>query len=365
MGTRPEAIKLGPVVRELDSRGDAFETIVITTSQHREMLDQVLQLLQVQPHIDLDLMRADQGLGEYAARALEALTRELATLRPDVVLVQGDTATTAMAALAAFYEQILVGHVEAGLRSFDRQNPFPEEVNRRVAGVVADLHFAPTVQARDNLLNEGCPAGSIFVTGNTIVDALTSMELGGSWDDPALESVDFDGSQVLLVTAHRRESHEDGLDRICAALRRLAQLDGVTVLYPVHLNPRVRDVVEHALGDVEGVHLTSPLSYRDLLRALSRCRLVLTDSGGIQEEAPSFHTPVLVLRDVTERPEVIEQGAGLLVGTDTDRIVRETSRLLEDADAHQRMASVENPFGDGKAAARIVDALSDTLKARN
>jgi UDP-N-acetylglucosamine 2-epimerase (non-hydrolysing) len=329
------------------------------------MLDQALQLLEVHPHVDLDLMRADQGLGDYAARALEALTRELATLRPDVVLVQGDTTTAAMAALAAFYEHILVGHVEAGLRSFDRRNPFPEEVNRRVAGVVADLHFAPTTRARENLLDEGCTEDAVFVTGNTIVDALMSIELDESWDDTALDSVDFDSSQVLLVTAHRRESHEEGLDRICAALRQLAGRDGVTVLYPVHLNPRVRDVVERTLGDVDGVRLTSPMSYRDLLRSLSRCRLVLTDSGGIQEEAPSFHKPVLVLRDVTERPEVIEQGAGLLVGTDTDQIVRETSRLLEDADAYQRMASVENPFGDGKAAARIVDALADTLKARN
>jgi len=363
IGTRPEAIKLGPVIRELDARDDTFETSIITTSQHREMLDQVLELLELHPHVDLDLMRADQDLGEYAARALGELTGEIIRRRPDIVIVQGDTTTAAMASLAAFYQRVRVGHVEAGLRSFDVRNPFPEEANRRLTTVVADLHFAPTAAARDNLLREGCPEESIVVTGNTIVDALASIELDEHFDDPALAGVDFDGTNILLTTAHRRESHDEGLARVCAALQQLAALDNVGVLYPVHLNPRVQDVVNSMLAGTAGIHLTAPLSYGDLLRALSRCKLVLTDSGGIQEEAPSFGKPVLVLRDVTERPELIECGAGLIVGTDTERIVREATRLLEDEHAYERMASVDNPFGDGKAATRIVDTLSEVLGA--
>lgn len=363
IGTRPEAIKLAPVVLELDARGRDFESVVIATGQHREMLDQVLRCFKIAPQVDLGLMRDDQRLGDYAARALDAVTTTLADVRPDAVLVQGDTTTAAMAALAAFYEGILVGHVEAGLRSFDRRNPYPEEVNRRVAGVVADVHFAPTSGARENLLREGTADDSIVVTGNTIVDALSSIDLGVQWDDPALSSVDFHGSRVLLVTAHRRESHEAGLGRICAALRELAALESVQVVYPVHLNPRVQSVVHSELDGVANVHLVAPLSYPDLLRALRQCALVLTDSGGIQEEAPSFRKPVLVLRDVTERPEVIECGAGLIVGTDTDRIVSEATRLLTDSAAYDAMATVENPFGDGKAAVRIVDALSNRLGA--
>jgi UDP-N-acetylglucosamine 2-epimerase (non-hydrolysing) len=276
--------------------------------------------------------------------------------------VQGDTTTAAMAALAAFYEEILVGHVEAGLRSFDRKNPFPEEVNRRIAGVAADLHFAPTARARDNLVREGVDHDAITVTGNTIVDALSSIDLAGDWDDPALASVDFD-ARVLLVTAHRRENHDRGLRQICAALEQLTALDAVKVVYPVHLNPRVQDVAARELADVDGVHLVDPLSYPDLLRVLDRCTLVLTDSGGVQEEAPSFGKPVLVLRDVTERPELIECGAGKIVGTETRRIVVEATRLLQDRGAYEAMARVENPFGDGKAAIRIVDALFARLGA--
>jgi UDP-N-acetylglucosamine 2-epimerase (non-hydrolysing) len=364
IGTRPEAIKLGPVVRELRTRGGFFDPIVIWTGQHREMLRQAVALFDLTPDVDLDLMREDQRLGEYAARALSELTREFERLRPDAVLVQGDTTTAAMAALAAFYQGVIVGHVEAGLRSFDLENPFPEEMNRRGISVVSRLHFAPTPRARDNLLREGVSEDTVFVTGNTIVDALTSIDLSGGWDDPDLARIDFSATRVLLVTAHRRESLEVGLSRICEALRRLASRDDVTVLYPVHLNPRVQQVAQEMLSGLKRVELVSPLSYPDLLRVLERCAFVLTDSGGIQEESPSFGKPVLVMREVTERPEVIECGAGLLVGTDPDRIVREASRLLDDADAYERMATVENPFGDGKAAARIVDVLSEALESR-
>ena len=363
MGTRPEAIKLAPVVRELELRRDVFETVLITASQHREMLDQVVPALRLRPHVDLDLMHSDQALGEYAARALNELTTRFQALRPELVLVQGDTSTAAMAALAAAYLGCRIGHVEAGLRSFDPLQPFPEEMNRRVISTVSDLHFAPTARARENLLREGHPDDSIFVTGNTVVDAMALIDLSGDWDDPRLSQVDFSGSRVILATAHRRESHGQGLEQICEALRRLAAMEGVSIVYPVHLNPRVQEVVQRTLRDLPDVHLVSPLSYPDLLRTLDRCTLVLTDSGGIQEEAPSFRKPVLVLRDVTERPEILECGAGVLVGTDADRIVTEAVRLLEDSREYERRTAVDNPFGDGKAAVRIADVLAEVLSS--
>ncbi len=359
VGTRPEGIKMAPVIRALRRRRGIFEALFVSTAQHRELLDVVLQTFGLKPDIDLRLMQPNQGLAQFAGRALVRLSRLFRELAPDVVLVQGDTTTAAVAGLAAFYEGVKVGHVEAGLRSGDRHQPYPEEINRRIAGVVADWHFAPTPRARANLLREGVAARSVFVTGNTIVDALQAIPVNGPFDNPALRGVDFQKHRVLLVTAHRRENHGAPLRSICDTLRSLtAQVEDVEVVYPVHLNPAVRQPVRRALGALARVRLTEPLSYRDLLRVLHRCHLVLTDSGGIQEEAPSFHKPVLVLREVTERPEAVEAGGARLVGTDARRILRETRRLLTDPAVYRAMSTRRNPFGDGRAAERIVRILT-------
>jgi UDP-N-acetylglucosamine 2-epimerase (non-hydrolysing) len=283
----------------------------------------------------------------------------LAELRPDVVLVQGDTNTAMASALAAFYAGTPVGHVEAGLRSHDRHHPFPEEVNRRIISTLADLHFAPTEGSRDNLLAEGVDDESVIVTGNTIVDALRMLDLSGPFDGDELADVEFDGAPSVLLTAHRRENFGAPLQRICHAVKRLVDERGVEVVYPVHPNPNVRGAVEAELGGHDRIRLVAPVGYADLLRLLDRCDVALTDSGGIQEEAPSFGTPVLVLRDVTERPEVVTCGAGRLVGTDEDVIVREVSRLLDDSDHYRAMATAPNPFGDGAAADRIARTLKE------
>lgn len=363
-GTRPEAIKMAPVIRALERRAERFAPTLVTTGQHREMLDQVLAGFGLKPQIDLELMEPAQSLARLTARALTALSDLFKELHPDAVLIQGDTTTAMAAALAAFYQGIRIGHVEAGLRSFNRRSPFPEEMNRRIAGCVADLHFAPTELARRHLLAEGVAAGSVFVTGNTIVDALNSLVLGDEFDDEQLARINYSKRRVLLVTAHRRESFGEPLRAICRALAAIVrQFEDVELIYPVHLNPEVRNLVHAEIGDIERIHLIAPIAYGDLLRVLQRCYLVLTDSGGIQEEAPSFHKPVLVLRDVTERQELIEAQAGRLVGTDTQRILEEASRLLGDDEAYQAMSSVENPFGDGHAAERIAQILEDQLQA--
>jgi UDP-N-acetylglucosamine 2-epimerase (non-hydrolysing) len=362
VGTRPEGIKMAPVVRALRDRPEQFQTTVVSTGQHREMLEQVLSAFGIRPDVDLGLMQRDQGLAEFAARSLSAVSRLIADLKPDAILVQGDTTSVMTAALAAFYNGVKVGHVEAGLRSFDRRNPFPEEINRRVAGCVADLHFAPTEGARANLLREGVPPASVFVTGNTIVDALRSIRLDGDFENASLSSAPFGTNRVLLVTAHRRENHGAALLSICQALKALVErFDDVQVIYPVHLNPNVTGPVREVLGSTPRVRLIDPVSYGDLLRLMKRSYLILTDSGGIQEEAPSFQKPVLILRDVTERPEVVEAGAGKIVGTETHRIVEEAARLLSDPAAYQAMTSARNPFGDGRAAERIVDILAESL----
>ncbi len=366
IGTRPEAIKLGPVVHELNRRNSVFEQSVVATAQHRELLDQVLDTFGLVPDVDLDLMEADQALAGFASRSLQALAEAFGELEPDAVLVQGDTTTVMTASLAAFYRGALVGHVEAGLRSYDRRNPFPEELNRRLAGCVADLHFAPTKQARRNLLAEGVDADSIVVTGNTVVDALLSLTDDDAFANGALGRVDFAGRDVILVTAHRRESHGPPLRSICRGLAELATrfAGRAEIVFPVHPSPRVRAVVGEELSAIPGVHLLEPLDYADLLRAMRRCRLILTDSGGIQEEAPSFGKPVLVLRDVTERPELIEAGLGKLVGTSSERIVAEASRLLTSERAYRAMTKRPSPFGDGRASVRIADSLEDALRRR-
>lgn len=362
VGTRPEVIKMAPVIRELDRRSHLFEHTLVTTAQHREMVDQVFSVFDLKPVIDLDLMQHDQGLADFASRSLSSLSDLITRVKPEVILIQGDTTTVMTAALAAFYQGVHVGHVEAGLRSFDRRNPFPEEINRRVAGCLADFHFAPTERARRNLLQEGVPKDNIFVTGNTIVDALKSIPLEGRFDDPQLEKIDFRTRRLLLVTAHRRENHGAPLLSICQALKMLAEnTDDLEIVYPVHPNPNVGPIVRNELGSTRGIHLVDPVSYTDLLRLMQRCYLILTDSGGIQEEAPSFHKPVLVLREVTERPEVIEAKAGKIVGTNSLRIVEETARLLTDPAEYKVMSKAENPFGDGHAAERIVDILAQRL----
>jgi UDP-N-acetylglucosamine 2-epimerase (non-hydrolysing) len=357
-GTRPEVIKLAPVLIELRRRRDVFEPIFLSTAQHREMLDQATRAFGLRPDADLDLMQPGQTLAGFASRALGAVSDYLAHARPDAVLVQGDTTTVMSSSLAAFYQQIPVGHVEAGLRSFDLRNPFPEEANRQLTSRLATWHFAPTTRARDNLLHENVPSAGIFVTGNTIVDALRSLPVGGTFESPALERVNF-GRRIILVTAHRRENHGEGLHRICRALRQLVEaVADVEIVFPLHLNRNVQSVARTELHQIPRVHLVEPLGYLDLLQVLQRCCLVLTDSGGLQEEAPSFHKPVLILREVTERPEVVECGAGALVGTDPNRILTAALTLLREPGEYERMARAINPFGDGTAARQIADVLA-------
>ncbi len=365
-GTRPEAIKLAPVVRTL-RQTDGLETVVCVTAQHREMLDQVLSLFEITPDVDLDLMRPNQSLPELSARIFQELDPVLNCWQPDWVLIQGDTTTVAMTALLAYYRRIRVGHVEAGLRTYDKWQPFPEEINRRVASVVADLHFAPTEWARQNLLREGVPPEIIVVTGNPVVDALhmVANQPIPSQVQTLLTRLGLEGKvpggdprrKLILVTAHRRENFGRPLENICHALRQLARRGDVEILYPVHLNPNVQEPVHRLLGDVAHVTLLPPLDYLPLVHLMKNATLVLTDSGGLQEEAPTFGVPVLVLRAVTERPEGVEAGVLQLVGTETEAILRAANALLDDANAYLAMAKAISPFGDGHAAERIVQAL--------
>lgn len=354
-GTRPEAIKLAPVICALAACAPAIETVVCVTAQHREMLDQVLRLFRITPDYDLNLMQPDQDHLEILAATLERLKKVLEAEGPDLVLVQGDTTTTLAASLAASYLRVPVGHVEAGLRTHDPSQPFPEEINRRLAGALASLHFAPTEVARANLRGEGIPADSIFVTGNTGIDALLmTVNRDYRFRDPVLASLDFRGKKVILVTAHRRESFGAPLGDICRAIRTLVQArPDIEVVFPVHPNPNVRSVVHEVLAQVDRVHLIPPLDYEALVQVMDRCYLVLTDSGGIQEEAPCLGKPVLVLRQVTERPEAVMAGSAMVVGTDPERILREASLLLDDRRAYSERAVARNPFGDGQAAKRI------------
>jgi UDP-N-acetylglucosamine 2-epimerase (non-hydrolysing) len=358
-GTRPEAIKLAPVILEVQKHPDRLESRVCVTAQHREMLDQVLEWFQIVPHHDLDLMQPNQGLAEFASRALAAISELLKELRPDVVIVQGDTTTVMVAALSAFYQHIPVGHVEAGLRTRHRYNPFPEEINRRLAGVLATYHFAPTARAAEALRAEQVPEENIFVTGNTVIDALLSTV-----HRPVSLPLDIDlaGRRLILVTAHRRENFGAPFESLCQALRDIADRNAeVEIVYPVHLNPNVRDPVGRILAEHPRVHLLEPLRYEQFVHLMAKAHLILTDSGGIQEEAPVLGKPTLVLRETTERPEAVESGTARLVGTDRGRIVAETERLLHDEASYRGMAQAGSPFGDGHAAERIVDALSAKL----
>lgn len=363
-GTRPEAIKMAPLVIAL--RNDKrFEAKVCVTAQHREMLDQVLRLFFIQPDFDLNVMKQGQDLSGVTSSIIQGLKGVFREFSPELVLVHGDTATTFATSLAAYYHHIPVGHVEAGLRTGDIYSPWPEEANRKLTGVIADIHFAPTETARENLLREGVPSEKILVTGNTVIDALFGV-LKRLKGDPELASVvgratDFISGhrKIVLVTGHRRESFGGGFERICQALRLLADSHPeIDIVYPVHLNPNVREPVNRLLSGVSNIFLIEPLDYLPFVNLMSRSHLVLTDSGGIQEEAPSLGKPVLVMRDTTERPEAVAAGTVLLVGTATDSIVREASRLLTDSDAYNCMSIAHNPYGDGHATERIVEYIN-------
>ena len=361
-GTRPEAVKMAPVVRQL-ARAKQIESRVCVTAQHRQMLDQVLRLFNITPDIDLNLMQPNQGLADLTANVMRALDPVLMDLHPHWILVQGDTTTVMSAALCAFYRQIKVGHVEAGLRTDDKSAPFPEEINRRVASVVADLHFAPTEHSRQNLLHEGIPDWRIKVTGNTVIDALQQIitfPIPAEIEELLTTKKILSGERLLVtVTAHRRESFGKPFEDICHGLRRIAEAftDQVELIYPVHLNPNIQEPAHRILGGIPNLTLLKPLEYLPLVHLLQHSKLVLTDSGGIQEEATGLGVPTLVLRNVTERPEGVEAGVLKLVGTDPERIFKEAQHLLEDEQSWKAMAHAANPFGDGHAAERIVQSV--------
>ncbi len=363
-GTRPEAIKMAPVVKALEA-AKGIESVVCVTAQHREMLDQVLNLFDIVPDVDFNIMRKDQDLYYITSNVLLQLRKVLEENKPDVVLVQGDTTTAMAASLAAFYMKIPVGHVEAGLRTYNKYSPYPEEINRRIISVIADYHFAPTEWAKNRLVQEGIVIDRIFVTGNTVIDALlTSADKikSYSWQDKFDRMFDFldKSKRVVLITGHRRESFGNGFKNICTAIKELALMfPACNFLYPVHLNPNVQQPVKEILDDKDltNIHLIKPVEYLPFVYLLNRAYLILTDSGGIQEEAPSFGKPVLVMRDTTERPEGVEAGIVRLVGNNKENIVRETSSLINNEAEYNKMSCQKNPYGDGKAAERIVDIL--------
>lgn len=351
-GTRPEAIKMAPLVHELNKHPEQIDSIVCVTAQHRQMLDQVLEIFSIKPDIDLNIMKDRQTLLQITTRALEALDEVIKEQKPDIVLVHGDTTTTFVASLAAFYNQVAIGHVEAGLRTWDKYSPFPEEMNRQLTGVMADLHFSPTDGAADNLRRENKPEEAIFITGNTAIDALQTT-VRADYEHPVLAKTA--GKKMVLMTAHRRENLGEPMRRIFRAVRRLVDEHAdIAVVYPVHLNPAVQEVAQEMLGDHERIHLIEPLDAFDFHNFARRAHLILTDSGGVQEEAPSLGVPVLVLRDTTERPEGIAAGTLKLAGTDEDQVYRLADELLRDSAAYETMAKAANPYGDGKASERIV-----------
>ena len=356
-GTRPEAIKMAPLVHELE-RHDEIQSIVCVTAQHRQMLDQVLDIFKIKPDYDLNIMKQRQTLTTITTGALEGLDNVIKEAKPDIVLVHGDTTTSFVGALAAFYNQVPVGHVEAGLRTFDKYSPFPEEMNRNLTGRIAEMHFAPTKSNKQNLLRENIPEEDIFITGNTVIDAMKTTVRDDFKFGEGLEKADFSGKHVILVTAHRRENLGQPLRNICNALKRIANdFPDVQIVYPVHLNPAVREVANEILGNNPSVLLIDPVDVNELHNAMHRSYMIMTDSGGLQEEAPSLGKPVLVLRNETERPEAIEAGTVKLAGIDEDVIYNLAHTLLTDKEEYNKMANAVNPYGDGKASERIVDAI--------
>lgn len=359
-GTRPEAIKMAPLVKALQQNTEQIDTVVTVTAQHREMLDQVLETFKIVPDYDLNIMKERQTLLDVATRGLEGLDQIMKEAKPDVVLVHGDTATTFVASLAAFYNQVAIGHVEAGLRTWNKYSPYPEEMNRQLTGVLADIHFAPTEQAKENLLKENKEPNSIIVTGNTAIDALATT-VANDYTHPVLESIGED--RMILLTAHRRENLGEPMENMFRAIHRiLDEHEDVQVVYPMHLNPAVRDTARAILGSHERVHLIEPLEVFDFHNFASHSYMILTDSGGIQEEAPSLGKPVLVLRDTTERPEGIEAGTLKLAGVEEETIYDLTKELLTDSALYNQMAQASNPYGDGHASERIVEALISFLE---
>ena len=358
-GTRPEAIKMAPIVLELARHPEEITPIVAVTAQHRDMLDQVLHLFDIRPDYDLDIMAAGQTLFDITSRAILGLDKVLTEAKPDIVLVHGDTTTTFAGALAAYYHQTTVGHVEAGLRTHNKFSPFPEEMNRKLTGSLADLHFAPTSTAQQNLLTEAIAPENIFVTGNTVIDALhQTVREDFAFEDELLRRIDYKNKRIVLVTTHRRENLGEPMRHVYKALRRLTEeFADVEVVFPVHKNPKVREVVREELGGLSKVHLIDPLDYEPFANLMHRSYLILTDSGGVQEEAPALGKPVLVLRDTTERPEAVTAGTVKLIGTDCERVYAEARQLLTDKKEYSRMAESCNPYGDGKASGRIIQAI--------
>lgn len=358
-GTRPEAIKMAPVVLELAKHPDEIVPVVTVTAQHREMLDQVLNLFDIKPDHDLDIMAAGQTLFDITSRAMMGLDKVLQEEKPDIVLVHGDTTTTFAGALASYYHQTSVGHVEAGLRTYNKYSPFPEEMNRKLTGSIADLHFAPTETSQHNLLSEAVDGEKIFVTGNTVIDALhKTVNDDFQFEDQVLQGIDFKNKRIILVTTHRRENLGEPMRHVYQALRRLIDdFEDVEIVFPVHKNPKVREVVNQELGGLAKVHLVDPLDYEPFANLMHRSHLILTDSGGVQEEAPALGKPVLVLRDTTERPEAVEAGTVKLIGTDKDVVYKEAKELLTNQQEYSRMSEACNPYGDGKASQRIIQAI--------
>ncbi|KOF57215.1 MULTISPECIES: non-hydrolyzing UDP-N-acetylglucosamine 2-epimerase [Clostridium] len=357
-GTRPEAIKMAPLVKMLKSM-DEFQAKVCVTAQHREMLDQVLDIFKISPDFDLNIMKDKQTLTGITSRVLEGLEYIFSKEKPDIVLVHGDTTTTFAASLAAFYQKISVGHVEAGLRTYDKYFPFPEEMNRKLTGAIADLHFAPTKKSKNNLLKEGIDEKNIFITGNTAIDAMKhTVEDSYKFSNEVLNDLDYKNKKIIMITAHRRENWGAGIENICESLKRIVKENkDVEIVYLVHLNPVVRDVVYKHLDKTERVHLLSPLDTKETHNLMNKCFMVMTDSGGIQEEAPHLGKPVLVLRDVTERPEAVEAGKVKLVGTDVEKIVEEANKIIRVKEEYDKMSKAINPYGDGNASKRIAEAI--------
>ena len=357
-GTRPEAIKMAPLVKELE-KNPLIESIVTVTAQHREMLDQVLEIFDIKPDYDLNIMQKGQTLADITTRALNGLDEVIKVAKPDIILVHGDTSTTFAGSLAAFYNQVKIGHVEAGLRTYDKYSPFPEEMNRKLTGAMTDLHFSPTISNKRNLLKENVSESTIYITGNTVIDALkTTVKKDYIFADKTLNSLDFENKKIILMTAHRRENLGKPLEDICTAAKNIIEKHpDAELVYPMHLNPKVRDTATGILGGMDRVHLIEPLDVEELHNAMKRSYLVLTDSGGLQEEAPSLGKPVIVLRNETERPEAVEAGTDLMGGVDRENIEKLADMLLTDKKAYEKIAKTANPYGDGKASERIVQAI--------